>query len=98
MGYNALMKKLDIQNPVKPKLKRIEGQVRGILGMVEEGRYCIDILTQISAVHAALRGVEKEILKNHVGCCVSGAFKSGDIKEQKKKMDELATVLAELNR
>jgi DNA-binding FrmR family transcriptional regulator len=92
------MKKLDIQNAVKPKLKRIEGQVRGILGMIEDGRYCIDILTQISAVHAALRRVEKEILKNHVGCCVKGAFKSGDVKAQQKKMDELATVLAELNR
>jgi CsoR family transcriptional regulator, copper-sensing transcriptional repressor len=92
------MKKLKIQDPVKPKLKRIEGQVRGILGMVEEGRYCIDILTQISAVHAALRRVEKDILKNHVGCCVKGAFKNGNLKEQQKKIDELAMVLAELNR
>jgi DNA-binding FrmR family transcriptional regulator len=92
------MKKLDIQNPVKPKLKRIEGQVRGVIGMIDDGRYCIDILTQISAIHAALRRVEKDILKNHVGCCVKGAFQSGNIKEQQKKMDELATVLAELNR
>jgi CsoR family transcriptional regulator, copper-sensing transcriptional repressor len=92
------MKNNKLQNPVKSKLNRIEGQVRGIVGMVEEGRYCIDILTQISAVHAALRTVEKEILKNHVGCCVRGAFKSGDAKEQQKKMDELAEVLARLNR
>jgi DNA-binding FrmR family transcriptional regulator len=96
MGYIDKMNK-QIQSPTKSKLKRIEGQVRGILGMVEDGRYCIDILTQISAVHAALRRVEKEILKNHVGCCVKGAFKSGNAKEQQKKIDELAAVLARLN-
>ena len=54
------------------RLKRIEGQVRGIARMIEEDRYCIDILTQIRAVRAALRSVEDEVLKDHVEHCVEG--------------------------
>ena len=92
------MKRTKVQHGIKPKLKRIEGQVRGILGMVEKDRYCIDILTQISAVHAALHRVEKDILHNHVSCCVTSAFKSGNTTEQHKKIDELAKILAKLAR
>ena len=76
------------------RLKRIEGQVRGIARMVEEDRYCIDILTQIRAIHAALRGVEDEVLKDHVEHCVEGAITSGDGAEQRRKIQELLTVLA----
>ena len=60
------------------RLKRIEGQVRGLARMVEEDRYCIDIVTQIGAVRAALRKVEEEVLRDHVGHCVEGAIASGN--------------------
>jgi DNA-binding FrmR family transcriptional regulator len=75
------------------RLKRIEGQVRGIARMVEEDRYCIDILTQIRAVRAALRRVEDEVLNDHVAHCVDGAIASGDGAEQRRKVQELMTVL-----
>jgi DNA-binding FrmR family transcriptional regulator len=75
------------------RLKRIEGQVRGIARMVEEDRYCIDILTQIRAVRAALRRVEDEVLNDHVAHCVEGAIASGDGAEQRRKVQELMTVL-----
>ena len=75
------------------RLKRIEGQVRGIARMIDEDRYCIDVLTQIRAVRAALRGVEDELLKDHVEHCVEGAITSGDNAEQRRKMQELLTVL-----
>ena len=57
------------------RLKRIEGQVRGIQKMVEEERYCADVLIQISAVHEALRGVGRELMRNHLKHCASAAMK-----------------------
>jgi DNA-binding FrmR family transcriptional regulator len=75
------------------RLKRIEGQVRGIARMVEEERYCIEVLTQLQAVRAAVRKVEEQILKDHVAHCVEGAIQSGDAKEQRKKVAELLSVL-----
>lgn len=80
------------------RLKRIEGQVRGIARMVEEDRYCIDVLTQIRAVRAALRGVEDAVLKDHVEHCVEGAIASGDGDEQRRKVQELLTVLTQRDR
>ncbi|OBX19221.1 transcriptional regulator [Erythrobacter sp. QSSC1-22B] len=71
------------------RLRRIEGQVRGVAQMVEDDRYCIDILTQVQAVKAALGRAESEILKRHAACCVSEAIASGDASEQKVKFDEL---------
>jgi DNA-binding FrmR family transcriptional regulator len=62
------------------RLNRIEGQVRGLVRMVEQDRYCIDIVTQISAVRAALRRVEEEVLRDHVAHCVEHAIASGDAK------------------
>jgi DNA-binding FrmR family transcriptional regulator len=59
------------------RLKRIEGQVRGIQKMVEDDRYCADVLTQISAVHEALRGVGRELLRHHLRHCVAHASKAG---------------------
>jgi DNA-binding FrmR family transcriptional regulator len=76
------------------RLSRIEGQVRGVSRMVEEDRYCIDIITQLSAVRAALRRVEHEILRDHVGHCVKHAMQSGDIEDQNRKVEELMDVLA----
>lgn len=75
------------------RLKRIEGQVRGIARMVEDERYCIDILTQIQAVKAALQKAEEEVLKTHVGHCVEDAIKSGDPEEQRKKFTELVGLM-----
>jgi DNA-binding FrmR family transcriptional regulator len=81
----------------KPKLlnrlNRIEGQVRGISRMVEEGRYCIDILTQLQAARAALTRVETELLKQHLGHCIEGAIVSGDKDAQREKAAELIQLL-----
>jgi CsoR family transcriptional regulator, copper-sensing transcriptional repressor len=71
------------------RLHRIEGQVRGIEGMVEGDRYCIDILTQIAAVTTALDSVALLILDDHVSHCVAGAIASGDETEAHTKTDEL---------
>jgi DNA-binding FrmR family transcriptional regulator len=77
----------------RARLGRIEGQVRGIARMVDDDRYCIDVITQIQAVKAALRRVEEEMLRDHVACCVEDAIRSGDAKEQRKKVAELIEVL-----
>ena len=76
------------------RLKRVEGQVRGITRMVEEGRYCIDILTQIHAVRSALTKVETELLKGHMNHCIESAIVSGNAKEQRKKASELVELLS----
>ena len=80
------------------RLKRVEGQVRGIARMIEEDRYCIDVLTQIRAVRAALRGVENVVLTDHVEHCVEGAIASGDGADQRRKVQELLTVLTQRDR
>ena len=71
------------------RLNRIEGQVRGVSRMVEEDRYCIDILTQLAAVDTALESVALEILDDHVKHCVAGALASGDEAEAQAKAQEL---------
>ena len=71
------------------RLHRIEGQVRGIERMVEEGRYCIDLLTQIAAVNTALESLAFKILDDHVNHCVAGALASGDPVEAETKSKEL---------
>lgn len=75
------------------RLGRIEGQVRGIARMLEDDRYCIDVITQIQAVKAALRRVEEEMLRDHVSHCVEEAIRSGDAKQQRRKVAELIQVL-----
>jgi DNA-binding FrmR family transcriptional regulator len=81
----------------KPKLlnrlNRIEGQVRGLSRMIEEGRYCIDILTQVQAARAALARVEGELLKDHLGHCIEGAILGGDKDDQRRKAAELIELL-----
>ena len=71
------------------RLHRIEGQVRGIERMLEDERYCIDILTQISAVNTALESLAFELLDDHVTHCVTGAIRSGNKKEAAAKTEEL---------
>jgi DNA-binding FrmR family transcriptional regulator len=75
------------------RLNRIEGQVRGIARMVEEDRYCIDVLTQLQAVRAALVKVETEMLRDHLGHCIEGAIVAGDKEEQRQKASELIQLL-----
>ena len=75
------------------RLRRIEGQVRGVTRMVEEDRYCIDVLTQLQAVRAALARVETEMLKGHLGHCIESAIVSGDQTEQRRKASELIELL-----
>lgn len=75
------------------RLARIEGQVRGVSRMVEEDRYCIDVLTQIRAVRAALDKVEQEILHEHLNHCVAHSFSAGSERDRKIKIDELIEVL-----
>jgi DNA-binding FrmR family transcriptional regulator len=82
----------------RKRLSRIEGQVRGLGRMIEEDRYCIDIVTQMSAVRVALRRVEEEILKDHVAHCVENAIESGDATEQRRKVSELMEVFARAQR
>ena len=83
----------DIKASTLTRLRRIEGQVRGLQKMVEEERYCIDILTQIRAVKAALNRVEQEILRDHLKHCVSDAFHGGSEKARQSKIDELIELL-----
>jgi len=80
------------------RLGRIEGQVRGLARMVEEDRYCIDIVTQIAAVRAALRKVEEEVLRDHVAHCVEGAIASGNKTDQRRKIAELMDVIGRAER
>lgn len=90
--------KQDAKLSTLKRLSRIEGQVRGLSKMLEEDRYCIDVVTQISAVRAALRKVEEEILRDHVAHCVEHAIASGNKQEQRGKVAELMDVLARSNR
>ncbi len=72
--------------------------MRGLSRMVEEDRYCIDIVTQIAAVRAALRRVEEEILRDHVGHCVERAIASGNKADQRRKIEELMEVIQRADR
>lgn len=87
-----------IKGSCQKRLNRIEGQVRGLAKMVEEDRYCIDIVTQISAVRAALRRVEEEVLRDHVSHCVEHAIASGNKADQRKKIAELMDVIGRAER
>ena len=96
-GYISNMRK-DIKASCAKRLNRIEGQVRGIARMVADDRYCIDVVTQISAVRAALRRLEEEILRDHVGHCVEHAIASGNKAEQRRKIEELMNVVGRAER
>jgi DNA-binding FrmR family transcriptional regulator len=93
VGYASSMHEQAKASCLK-RLSRIEGQVRGLARMVEEDRYCIDVVTQIAAVRAALRRVEEEVLREHISHCVEHAIVSGDAAEQRQKIAELMDVLS----
>lgn len=88
----------EIKTSCRRRLSRIEGQVRGIARMIEEDRYCIEVVTQIGAARAALRRVEEEILRDHVAHCVEHAIASGDANEQRRKVAELMQVFSRTER
>jgi len=96
-GYIAAMAKGN-KTAMLRRLNRIEGQIRGLARMVENDRYCIDIVTQIGAVRAALRRVEEEILRGHVAHCVDHAIKSGNRADQRRKVAELMDVMGRAGR
>ena len=96
-GYMSTMNTAS-KTSCRKRLSRIEGQVRGLARMVEDDRYCIDIVTQLSAVRAALGRVEEEILRDHVAHCVEHAIASGNTAEQRKKVAELMDVLSRSQR
>jgi DNA-binding FrmR family transcriptional regulator len=83
----------DDESQLITRLNKIEGQVRGIRRMVEEGRYCIDVLTQINAARAALAKVESQMLKGHLNHCIEGAIVRGDADDQRAKARELIELL-----
>ena len=91
-----------MQTEIKPKvlnrLSRLEGQVRGLSRMVEEDRYCIDVLTQLQAVRAALSRVEGQVLKDHMDHCVMGAIAGDDLADRKAKATELIELLGRASR
>jgi DNA-binding FrmR family transcriptional regulator len=95
--YMSSMQK-ETKAAVLKRLSRIEGQVGGLFRMVQEDRYCIDVVTQISAVRAALRRAEEEILRDHVSHCVEHAIASGNKSEQRKKISEIIDVLGRADR
>ncbi len=80
------------------RLRRVEGQVGGLLRMIEGDRYCVDVLTQIHAVRAALHKVEEKILGDHVSHCVAAAFSAGDITDQRHKVEELISTIGRMTR
>ena len=84
----------DTKKTCASRLKRIEGQVRGLAKMIQEDRYCIDVIDQLQAVIAGARTVEREIMKDHLSHCVEHAIQSGDKKAQREKIEELVATLS----
>lgn len=83
---------------LRRRLARIEGQVRGIARMLEEDRYCVEVLTQLAAVHQGLREVARELLSQHMHSCVRRAFAAGDREQQARVVEELAELAFKYSR
>lgn len=92
MGYNNQVMKTETKKLVATRLARVEGQVRGLAQMVEQDRYCLDVVAQVRAARSALAKVEQMVLADHLGSCVEQAIVSGDPVEQRKKVAELIEV------
>lgn len=80
------------------RMKRIEGQVRGVTRMMEEERYCIDILQQMTALEAAIRAAKSKVLSIHASHCIEDAVQSGDVGTQREKFAELIDLFGKVNR
>jgi DNA-binding FrmR family transcriptional regulator len=91
-GRRAVAVDPDIKDRTTKRLRRIEGQVRGLQKMVAEERYCADILTQVSSVQEALRGVSRELLRNHLKHCASTAIRAGDLQAE-EMYDEIVQLM-----
>lgn len=77
---------LETKKPIQNRLRRIEGQIRGLQKMVEEDTYCIDVITQTSAIKSALSSVEDLLLENHLDTCASDQMKSGNVTKAKQEI------------
>ena len=80
------------------RLKKIEGQIRGVQRMIEEGRYCVDILNVLSSIQGAIEKVEDQILKRHLEGCVSHAVKGGSPKERNEKFNEVMKLISKFRK
>jgi len=83
----------ELKDANQKRLRRIEGQIRGLQKMVEEDRYCADIITQVASVQEALRGVARNLMKNHLHHCAAKALKSGKKEETEAMYDELLELI-----
>ena len=83
---------------VETRLNRVGGQINGIRRMIEEDRYCVDVLTQTAAVTAAIRTIERIVMKNHLNTCVADAMRSEDVEEQREKVDEVMTLIGRFSK
>jgi DNA-binding FrmR family transcriptional regulator len=92
-GEHAVAVDAETKHAVLTRLRRIEGQVRGLQRMVETERYCADVLTQLSSVHEALRGVGRAMLHNHLKHCATEAIRSGDPDRAEAMYEELMELL-----
>lgn len=92
-GTHAVAVDPALKEAALTRLRRIEGQVRGLQRMVEEERYCADVLTQVSSVQEALRGVSRVLFRNHLAHCASGAIRSGTAEEASAMYDELVELM-----
>ena len=97
VGKHAETVEPDIKDANLKRLRRIEGQIRGLQKMVEEDRYCPDIITQIASVQEALRGVGRQLLRNHLKHCATSAIKKGP-KEADATYDELLALITSISR
>jgi CsoR family transcriptional regulator, copper-sensing transcriptional repressor len=79
-------------------LRRIEGQLRGVQGMIKDGRYCVEILTQLHSVIGAMKRVETEVFKKHLEGCVAGAIHERSPREVRRKVDEVVELLERFNK
>ena len=80
------------------RMKRIEGQARGVARMMEEQRYCIDILQQLSAIEAAVRAAKSKVLEMHAAHCIEDAIVAGDVEDQRQKFRELVDLFEKVGR
>jgi DNA-binding FrmR family transcriptional regulator len=87
--HRAMPREVDARENLLVRLRRVEGQVRGVQKMVEEDRYCPDVLVQMSAIHESLRAVERILMKDHLQHCATEALRSGDNKQAQRTYNEL---------
>jgi len=88
-----MSKQITTHEPELVRLKRIEGQIRGVQKMIDEKRYCVEILTQLSSIVGAIKSVEENILERHLKGCVQHSFTKGSNQDKAQKIDEVVGVL-----